>query len=133
MLHPRRVLFPKARFRALFGGDGSLAAAWRQHFCGSLCSFASCGHGSRIGFLLLPTLVEPYVVSVVVTRSAAAAQKYGITFVCLFLVSFSGVLSAFLAGHFHGTLVGNRFLEPALSSIGHVLGLRIRGAAHGAS
>ena len=82
------------------------------------------------GFL---TLVEPCVVSVVVTRSAAAAQKYGIPLVCLFLVSFTGVLSAFLAGHFHGILVSSRFLEPALSSIGHVLGLRIWGAAHGAS
>ena len=81
------------------------------------------------GFL---TPVEPYIVFVVVTGSAAAALTYCTPSVCLFLVSFNGFLSVVLAGRFHGSLVDNRFLELALSSIGHVL-LRIGEAAHGAS
>ena len=76
------------------------------------------------GFL---TQVEPYIVFVVLTGSAAAALKYCTALVCLFLVSFTGFFSVFLAGRFHGTLVDNRFLELALSSIGRVLGLRIEG------
>ena len=71
------------------------------------------------------TRVEPYVVFVVVTGSAAAALKYCTAHVCLFLLSFPGFLSVFLAGRFHGTLVDNRFLELVLSCIGHVLELRI--------
>ena len=85
---------------------------------------------SLSGFL---TLVGPHIVFVVVTSSAAAALKYCTAPVCLFLVSFTSFLSVFLAGRFHGTLVDNRFLELALSCIGHVPGLRIGRAAHGAS
>ena len=74
------------------------------------------------GFL---TPVDPHVVFVVVTGSAAAASKHCTAQVCLFLVSSTGFLSVF-----PGTLVDNRFLELVLSCVGHVLGLRIgRGRA----